>query len=144
MEDLSQQYRHRLGVIGFMLTTRWHKARVQFQQQDLVPLPLTASKMILSLLQHLDFRNRFKRRDLVSLIHRFHAKRSRIAPQVTEYRLREANPLRTILLDKQAPTFMQWSSVRCSAPGPFVDFQSNGISSLQEMLQQKRGVLVLS
>ena len=46
------------------------------------------------LLQHLDLRGRFRRRDLVALINQFHAKRSRIAPSaVTEFRPREANAL---------------------------------------------------
>ena len=83
----------------------YDKYRLLCQQQDLVPLPLDRIQGdIKPLLQHLDFRGRFRRRDLVSLIHRFHAKRSRIAPQaITEYRPRKRMPLRTILLDKQAP-----------------------------------------
>ena len=73
----------------------YDKYRLLCQEQDLLPLPLDRIQGdIKPLLQHLDFRGRFRRRDLVSLIHQFHAKRSRIAPDsITEYRPREANAL---------------------------------------------------
>ena len=69
-----------------------------------VPLPLDRIQGdIKPLLHHLDFRGRFRRRDLVSLIHQFHAKRSRIAPSLNIGRVRQMRLL-TILLGKQAPT----------------------------------------
>ena len=44
------------------------------------------------LLSHLRFQTRFRRPDLITVIGRFHAKRSRLAPSsATEYRPREAN-----------------------------------------------------
>ena len=44
------------------------------------------------LLSHLRFQSRFRRPDLLGVINRFHAKRSRLAPlSATEYRPREAN-----------------------------------------------------
>ena len=44
------------------------------------------------LISHLQFQGRFRRSDLTSIIHRFHQKRSRIAPlSAAEYRPREAN-----------------------------------------------------
>ena len=46
------------------------------------------------LLQHLDFRARFRRRDMVGSVDFFHRKRSRLAPHsITEYRPREANAI---------------------------------------------------
>ena len=71
------------------------KYRLLSQQQGLFQLPLDRLQGdIKPLLQHLDFRGRFRRRDLIGLINQFHAKRSRIAPEsVTEYRPREANAL---------------------------------------------------
>ncbi len=73
----------------------YEKYRLLCQQQGLLPLPLDRIQGdIKPLLQHLDFRGRFRRRDLVALINQFHAKRSRIAPSsVTEFRPREANAL---------------------------------------------------
>ena len=73
----------------------YDKYRNLCQEQELTPLPLDRIQGdIKPLLQHLDFRGRFRRRDLVSLIHQFQAKRSRIAPDaITEYRPREANAL---------------------------------------------------
>lgn len=74
----------------------YEKYRDLCQQQSLTPLPLDRIQGDINkpLLQHLDFRGRFRRSDLVTLINQFHAKRSRIAPHsVTEYRPREANTL---------------------------------------------------
>ena len=64
-------------------------------EQGVSPLPLDRIQGdIKPLIQHLDFRGRFRRNDLVSLINQFHAKRSRIAPcSITEYRPREANAI---------------------------------------------------
>ena len=61
--------------------------------QDIAPLPLSRIHGdIKQLLQHLDFRSRFRRSDLIVLINRFHRRRSRSAPTaITEYRPREAN-----------------------------------------------------
>ena len=73
----------------------YEKYRQLSQQQSITPLPLDRIQGdIKPLLQHLDFRGRFRRQDLINLIHRFHTKRSRIAPNsITEYRPREANTL---------------------------------------------------
>ena len=73
----------------------YEKYRNLCQQQSLMPLPLDRIQGdIKPLLQHLDFRGRFRRSDLVTLVNQFHAKRSRIAPNsITEYRPREANTL---------------------------------------------------
>lgn len=61
--------------------------------QGLPPFPL--SKIhgdIKQLLQHLGFRSRFRRGDLIVLIDLFHRRRSRVAPQaLTEYRPCETN-----------------------------------------------------
>ena len=73
----------------------YEKYRQLSQQQSITPLPLDRIQGdIKPLLQHLDFRGRFRWQDLINLIHRFHTKRSRIAPNsITEYRPREANTL---------------------------------------------------
>ena len=62
-------------------------------QHKIIPFPLdTIQGDIKSLLQHLDFRSRFRRVDMVSIVDQFHRKRSRLAPHSsTEYRPREAN-----------------------------------------------------
>ena len=64
-------------------------------QQGISPLPLDRIEGdIKPVIQHLDFRGRFRCNDLVSLINRFHVKRSCIAPNaITEYRPREANAI---------------------------------------------------
>ena len=61
--------------------------------QGIPPLPLNRIYGDLKqLLQHLDFRSRFRRNDLIVLVDRFHRRRSRIAPKaLTEYRPRETN-----------------------------------------------------
>ena len=61
--------------------------------QNSVPLPLDRIQGdIQPLLSHLRFQTRFRRPDLIAVIDRFHAKRSRLAPaSATEYRPREAN-----------------------------------------------------
>ena len=80
----------------------YEKYRQLSQQQSITPLPLDRIQGdIKPLLQHLDFRGRFRRKDLINLIHQFHTKRSRIAPNsITEYRPREANTLAIILRGK--------------------------------------------
>ena len=62
-------------------------------EQGLVPLPLSRIHGdIKQLLHHLDFRSRFRRSDLITLINTFHRRRSRAAPNaITEYRPRETN-----------------------------------------------------
>ena len=61
--------------------------------KNVVPLPLDRIQGdIQPLLSHLRFQTRFRRPDLIAVIDRFHAKRSRLAPlSATEYRPREAN-----------------------------------------------------
>ena len=65
----------------------------QCLQRKILPCPLdTFQGDIKSLLQHLDFRSRFRRLDMVGIVDQFHRKRSRLAPHsITEYRPREAN-----------------------------------------------------
>ena len=59
----------------------YERYRQLSQQQSITPLPLDRIQGdIKPLLQHLDFRGRFRRKDLINLIHQFHTKRSRIAP----------------------------------------------------------------
>ena len=67
----------------------------QCLHHKLLPYPLdTIQGDIKSLLQHLDFRSRFRRQDMVGIVDLFHRKRSRLAPHsVTEYRPREANAI---------------------------------------------------
>ena len=64
-------------------------------EQCLTPLPLSRIHGdIKQLLHHLDFRSRFRRCDLITLINTFHRRRSRVAPNaVTEYRPRETNAI---------------------------------------------------
>ena len=61
--------------------------------QNAVPLPLDRIQGdIQPLLSHLRFQTRFRRPDLIAVIDRFHAKRSRLAPSsATEYRPRQPN-----------------------------------------------------
>ena len=63
------------------------------------PLPLSRIHGdIKQLLHDLDFRNRFRRSDLIPLINTFHRRRSRAAPNaITEYRPRETLSLTTLL-----------------------------------------------
>ena len=107
----------------------YEKYRRLCQQQDLLPLPLDRIQGdIKPLLQHLDFRGRFRRRDLVALINQVHAKRSRIAPSaVTEYRPREANALAdyfagqasSFLLDRGADSAQLESPVDVPCDPPY-------------------------
>ena len=64
-------------------------------EQGIIPLPLSRIHGdIKQLLHHLDFRNRFRRSDLIPLINTFHRRRSRAAPNaITEYRPRETNAI---------------------------------------------------
>ena len=98
------------------------KYRQLSQQQSITSLPLDRIQgNIKPLLQHLDFRGRFKRKDLINLVHQFHAKRSRIAPDsITEYRPREANALADYFAGQASAWLLQKGSPQVLNP-----FQSN-------------------
>ena len=78
-------------------------------QHRILPFPLdTIQGDIKSLLQHLDFRSRFRRLDMVGSVDQFHRKRSRLAPHsLTEYRPREANVIADHLAGKGSSYLMQ-------------------------------------
>ena len=99
----------------------YDKYRLLCQEQDLPPLPLDRIQGdIKPLLQHLDFRGRFRRRDLVSLIHKFHAKRSRIAPDsITEYRPREANALADYFAGQASSYLLDGGANNLQSEAPF-------------------------
>ena len=81
-------------VLGADLSLLLYERYVDLRlSQDAVPLPLDRIQGdIQPLLSHLRFQTRFRRPDLIAVIDRFHAKRSRLAPSsATEYRPREAN-----------------------------------------------------
>ena len=81
-------------VLGADLSLRLYERYVHVRlSQNVVPLPLDRIQGdIQPLLSHLRFQTRFRRPDLIAVIDRFHAKRSRLAPSsATEYRPREAN-----------------------------------------------------
>ena len=91
-------------------------------EQGLAPLPLSRIHGdIKQLLHHLDFRSRFRRSDLITLINTFHRRRSRAAPNaITEYRPRETN----IISDYLAGQASAWildnpNDPRCSSGEPF-------------------------
>jgi len=69
------------------------KRKIADRLMAAAPLPLDRIQGdIQPLLSHLRFQTRFRRSDLIAVIDRFHAKRSRLAPSsATEYRPREAN-----------------------------------------------------
>ena len=92
----------------------YEKYRQLSQQQSITPLPLDRIQGdIKPLLQHLDFRGRFRRKDLINLIHQFHAKRSRIAPNsITEYRPREANTLADYFAGQASAWLLQKGNLR--------------------------------
>ena len=71
-------------------------------QCKITPYPLDKVQGdIKPLLQHLDFRSRFRRKDIVQLADLFHRRRSRVAPKaITEYRPREANAIADFLAGK--------------------------------------------
>ena len=78
-------------------------------QSRILPFPLdTIQGDIKSLLQHLDFRSRFRRLDMVGIVDQFHRKRSRLAPHsLTEYRPREANVIADHLAGEGSSYLMQ-------------------------------------
>ena len=92
----------------------YEKYRQLSQQQSITPLPLDRIQGdIKPLLQHLDFRGRFRRKDLINLIHQFHTKRSRIAPNsITEYRPREANTLADYFAGQASAWLLQKGNLR--------------------------------
>ena len=98
----------------------YEKYRQLSQQQSITPLPLDRIQGdIRPLLQHLDFRGRFRRKDLINLIHQFHAKRSRIAPDsITEYRPREANALADYFAGQASAWLLQKGSPQVSTAEP--------------------------
>ena len=99
----------------------YEKYRQLCQQQCLTPLPLDQIQgNIKPLLQHLDFPGRFRRSDLISLVHQFHAKRSRIAPgSITEYRPREANALADYFAGQASAWLLQGEGTQVSNSVPF-------------------------
>ena len=98
----------------------YEKYRQLSQQQSITPLPLDRIQGdIKPLLQHLDFRGRFRRKDLINLIHQFHTKRSRIAPNsITEYRPREANALADYFAGQASAWLLQKGNLRVPAVEP--------------------------
>ena len=98
----------------------YEKYRQLSQQQSITPLPLDRIQGdIKPLLQHLDFRGRFRRKDLINLIHQFHTKRSRIAPNsITEYRPREANTLADYFAGQASAWLLQKGSLRIPTVEP--------------------------
>ena len=81
-------------VVGADLSLRLYERYVHWcLSHNIVPLPLDRIQGdIQPLLSHLRFQTRFRRPNLIAVINRFHAKRSRLAPSsATEYRPREAN-----------------------------------------------------
>ena len=99
----------------------YEKYRQLCQQQSLTPLPLDRIQGdIKPLLQHLDFRGRFRRKDLINLVHQFHARRSRIAPDsITEYRPREANALADYLAGQASAWLLQKGNTQVPTAVPF-------------------------
>ena len=90
-------------------------------EQSLISLPLSRIHGdIKQLLHHLDFRSRFRRRDLISLINTFHRRRSCVAPNaITESRPRETS----VISDYFAGQASAWirdnqHDPRCTGP-PF-------------------------
>ena len=81
------------GKGACLAITLYERYVEQCLHHKLLPCPLdTIQGDMKSLLQHLDFRSRFRRLDMVGIVDWFHRKRSRLAPQsITEYRRREAN-----------------------------------------------------
>ena len=65
-------------------------------------------------------KKRFRRKDLINLVHQFHAKRSRIAPDsITEYRPREANALADYLAGQASAWLLQKGSSQVPTAVPF-------------------------
>ena len=91
-------------------------------EQGLAPLPLSRIHGdIKQLLHHLDFRSRFRRSDLITLINTFHRRRSRAAPNaITEYRPRETNVISDYLAGQASAWILDNpNDPRCSSGEPF-------------------------
>ena len=118
----------------------YEKYRQLSQQQSITPLPLDRIQGDMKpLLQHLDFRGRFRRKDLINLIHQFHAKRSRIAPNsITEYRPREANTL----ADYFAGQASAWLLLNGSPQVPTVEPLAVQVDPPYDLLLQANAVLL--
>ena len=85
----------------------------------MVPLPLDRIQGdIQPLLSHLRFQTRFRRPDLIAVIDRFHAKRSRLAPSsATEYRPREANFVADYLAGRGSAFFLHRPEAAAASHG---------------------------
>ena len=118
----------------------YERYRQLSQQQSITPLPLDRIQGdIKPLLQHLDFRGRFRRKDLINLIHQFHAKRSRIAPNsITEYRPREANTLADYFAGQASAWLLQKGSPQVPTGEP-VEVQ---VDPPYDLLLQANAVLL--
>ena len=91
-------------------------------QRKITPYPLDKVQGdIKPLLQHLDFRSRFRRKDIVQLADLFHRRRSRVAPKaITEYRPREANAIADFLAGKASHHLRSFDErARSDANEPF-------------------------
>ena len=86
---------------------------------NVVPLPLDRIQGdIQPLLSHLRFQTRFRRPDLIAVIDRFHAKRSRLAPlSATEYRPREANFVADYLAGQGSAFLLHCSEASTASEG---------------------------
>ena len=109
---------------GACLGISLYESYVTFcQQRNITPYALDKVQGdIKPLLQHLDFRSRFRRKDVVQLADLFHRKRSRVAPKaITEYRPREANAIADFLAGR-ASHHLRNLDVRSSTNGdePFL------------------------
>lgn len=83
------------------------------------------------LLSHLRFQTRFRRPDLIAVIDRFHAKRSRIAPSsATEYRPREANFVADYLAEQGSAFLLH----RSPAPSALQSIQEHEVDPPYELL----------
>ena len=97
-------------VVGADLTLTLYERYVAFcTQHGVKPLPLDRIQGdILPLLSHLRFQTRLRRQDLIPVINRFHARRSRLAPySATEYRPREANFVADYLAGQGSAALLQ-------------------------------------
>ena len=96
--------------VGADLTLTLYERYVAFcMQHGVNPLPLDRIQGdILPLLSHLRFQTRLRRQDLIPVINRFHARRSRLAPHsATEYRPREANFVADYLAGQGSAALLQ-------------------------------------
>ena len=107
-------------VLGADLSLRLYERYVHgCLSHNIVPLPLDRIQGdIQPLLSHLRFQTRFRRPDLVAVINRFHAKRSRLAPSsATEYRPREANFVADYLAGRGSAFLLQSTEASAAFQG---------------------------